>query len=524
MAEPACLRRSFSHPSESSREAKEGDPFRALGESISFGRFMSESLAWEKWSAFSHNRYLEEVERFSKPGSVAEKKAYFEAHYKKKAAERAAALLEAAKADATKVTQSMTEDRNCQDSSVDSDLAGENVDEQPENDVPNTDTLYQASTNVSNVSNSSIESDESDVSTSEGGAVVNHKSIDPGKSNSVESNVSENNEDQNKIDVTVEENMLSEEAAGQEIVDSRSNKRLVNSSSKISSKQVTPVQNRSGNNLASRCKNFMHELVDKKSAKSLHMSFHFSYRTGESCKTISPFREKIISSRDVTASLKLSTNNSNSSQTKTKVAVNGVAKRPSLNLKSEDRSSKSLAGGITADRKQNSPSPDNSKSSNGKGSKPRSSIISSPFRFKSDERAAKRKEARLELFPFFYEKLEEKRIAEEAEKKHQQTRFQGNALQDLKKMRQSTSLKGKTNEDLSSGSQFPNGHTKKIPLTRPRSPILGRKATSQPPSATTENPQCVKNNRTTNRSLTSRFQKNAHENASPNIQSSAFKR
>uniref|UniRef100_A0A6N2MNF5 TPX2 C-terminal domain-containing protein n=1 Tax=Salix viminalis TaxID=40686 RepID=A0A6N2MNF5_SALVM len=98
MGESACLLRSFSHPSSASREAKEGNPLRALTESISFGRFMSESLAWEKWSAFSHNRYLEEVEQFSKPGSVAQKKAYFEAHYKKRAAMKAAALLEQANA------------------------------------------------------------------------------------------------------------------------------------------------------------------------------------------------------------------------------------------------------------------------------------------------------------------------------------------------------------------------------------------------------------------------------------------
>ena len=57
---------------------------------------MSESLAWEKWSTFSHNRFLEEVEQFSKPGSVAQKKAYFEAYYKKRAAMKAAALLEQA--------------------------------------------------------------------------------------------------------------------------------------------------------------------------------------------------------------------------------------------------------------------------------------------------------------------------------------------------------------------------------------------------------------------------------------------
>ncbi|KAG7973735.1 hypothetical protein I3843_06G011500, partial [Carya illinoinensis] len=52
--------------------------------SISFGRFENEALSWERRSSFSHNRYHEEVEKCSKPGSVIEKKAYFEAHFKKK--------------------------------------------------------------------------------------------------------------------------------------------------------------------------------------------------------------------------------------------------------------------------------------------------------------------------------------------------------------------------------------------------------------------------------------------------------
>lgn len=64
--------------------------------SISFGRFTSETLDWGKWSSFSHNKYLEEVEKYSAPGSVAQKKAYFEAHYKRIAAKKAAALLEQA--------------------------------------------------------------------------------------------------------------------------------------------------------------------------------------------------------------------------------------------------------------------------------------------------------------------------------------------------------------------------------------------------------------------------------------------
>jgi len=72
---------------------------------VSFGRFTTESLAWEKWSTFSTNRYVEEAERYSKPGSVAEKKAFFEAHYKKLAAQKAAALLEQEKRDSLEMEE-----------------------------------------------------------------------------------------------------------------------------------------------------------------------------------------------------------------------------------------------------------------------------------------------------------------------------------------------------------------------------------------------------------------------------------
>ncbi|KFK41522.1 hypothetical protein AALP_AA2G140600 [Arabis alpina] len=52
--------------------------------SIFFGRFEKEGLSWERRSSFSHNKYLEEVDKCSKPGSVTEMKAHFEAHFKKK--------------------------------------------------------------------------------------------------------------------------------------------------------------------------------------------------------------------------------------------------------------------------------------------------------------------------------------------------------------------------------------------------------------------------------------------------------
>ncbi|XP_029127424.1 protein WVD2-like 7 isoform X1 [Cajanus cajan] len=64
----------------------------SLQVSVSFGRFENDSLSWERWSSFSPNKYLEEVEKCATPGSVAQKKAYFEAHYKKVAARKAELL------------------------------------------------------------------------------------------------------------------------------------------------------------------------------------------------------------------------------------------------------------------------------------------------------------------------------------------------------------------------------------------------------------------------------------------------
>ncbi|CAL5373970.1 unnamed protein product [Camellia sinensis] len=92
---PTCLVRSFSQPAgTTSTEPEEGDPYCALTTSISFRRFMLESLACEKWSCFSNNQYLEEDKKSSKPGLVAQRKAYFEALYNRNGAKKPAALLE----------------------------------------------------------------------------------------------------------------------------------------------------------------------------------------------------------------------------------------------------------------------------------------------------------------------------------------------------------------------------------------------------------------------------------------------
>ncbi|KAL3723028.1 hypothetical protein ACJRO7_035246 [Eucalyptus globulus] len=105
MGDSSCLMmQPLSHPSVFTNDATEGNPIHALGQSVSFGRFVSEeSLSWEKWSSFSRKRYVEEAEKHSRPGSVAEKKAFFEAHYKKLAEKKAAALLEQGNADSSDV-------------------------------------------------------------------------------------------------------------------------------------------------------------------------------------------------------------------------------------------------------------------------------------------------------------------------------------------------------------------------------------------------------------------------------------
>lgn len=63
--------------------------------SVSFGKFENDdSLSWEKFSSFSPNKYLEEVEKCATPGSVAQKKAYFESHYKKIAERKAEIIMD----------------------------------------------------------------------------------------------------------------------------------------------------------------------------------------------------------------------------------------------------------------------------------------------------------------------------------------------------------------------------------------------------------------------------------------------
>ncbi|CAG7906605.1 protein WVD2-like 7 [Brassica rapa] len=85
MGESAVLFHSYSFgaPPLSRNETHQDNTKHALSQSVSFGRFTTENLEWGKWSSFSHKKYVDEAEKYSQPGSVAQKKAFFDAHYKK---------------------------------------------------------------------------------------------------------------------------------------------------------------------------------------------------------------------------------------------------------------------------------------------------------------------------------------------------------------------------------------------------------------------------------------------------------
>ncbi|KAJ6890240.1 protein WVD2-like 7 isoform X1 [Populus alba x Populus x berolinensis] len=541
MGESACLMRSFSHPSSASREAKEGNPILALTESISFGRFMSESLAWEKWSTFSHNRFLEEVEQFSKPGSVAQKKAYFEAYYKKRAAMKAAALLEETNAASNDVPEVEAADKapsSSQPMIFDAGL------------VHSSDAnAFYANGRMDNSQNAKVEGDE----------VIGEKNVEVENSiNVANSKQIENADDCDVIVAMPEEKMPNkvnnhpnQEAAEMENVALPNNKRQMSSlSNSLSQSRASKLPKSSAKLSSSRrlnatpnSKKSAGELVGEKRAtsKSIHVSINFASRLQDTNKS----------------SVRVSKDRSATPENPTRGSVHGVSKLlPSIFRHSQDRRyfvstntsswpfliviidtvyprrskselNKSVSGKITPGEISQALSSDCSKSSSAKGSKSRPPLISSPFSFRSEERVAKRKEARL-----ISVKLGEKNNAkEDTEKKHLHARPKEKAEHDLKKLRQSAVFRGKPSDDLHRGLHSPYNSMKKIPLTRPRSPKLGRKSTPnavreaslqlhQRPSVNVETskPFIQKSNHSSTCSVSLLPKKKARENASPNIQ------
>ncbi|KAG4989970.1 hypothetical protein JHK84_032524 [Glycine max] len=607
----ACLVRSFSSPAETT--CYEGNPILALGESISFGRFMTESLDWEKWSTFSHNRYVEEAEKYSKPGSVAAKKAYFEAHYKRKAAERAAAVIQEANAQANGTFEAQVHEGNCADSSSETSSNVENTvaaNEQPDNETVNYQVVecadrdqHKCDARQSDLDISNVEGAE-DVPRHHTATDLNVEScrfVD--NSNSNQLYLVEDNTD---IAVPAEEMTLDHVPVDQEVLALPVKGREVNSSPKLSTKtgvanhsrsfdeRKAAVPPRSGINSGPMGKKSVGGLVEKKrlTAQSVHMSINLPSGTGEtrkrtaaasqsrnglnnfstskksvgglvekkritapslymsinlpsgagitsktatvvtkprnginfaakSLKSVGDSVEKGPTKRSLHMSINLPSGAGETSKTASVLEQNRIKKNHSNIPKNNPgalRTSTKVSHGLLNQASANPPSRDRSclKSSSPTKSNPQSATISAPFRFRSEERA-------------FLQRMDETKSKEEEKVKLQRT-LKGKTEHDHKKLQQSSGSISKLNEDKPGESQSPSNQTRKISLTLPRSPKLGRKASSssstvqdkslgnswKPPISTSKR-TTEKNNRTTRQSVTL-LSNNTRENASPNIQ------
>ncbi|BAT86580.1 Protein WVD2-like 7 [Vigna angularis] len=611
MGEPsACLVRSFSSPADTRYE---GNPVRALGESISFGRFMTENLDWEKWSTFTHNRYVEEAERYSKPGSVAAKKAYFEAHYKRKAAERAAALVQEANAihQANGTFELEAQQRNYADSSSETSSNVQNV--VAANEQPDEETFNYQVVECADGDQRECDAGQSDldISNVEGVVDVAHAlvntNINLGSFTSIDNSNQFDHVEDNTNTGPVEEKMLDHGTADPNV---STKKRQANSSPELSTKTVSSkcfpldekkaaaasVSSRSGINSGPKGKKSVGDLVEKNklTAQSVHSSINLPSRTGETRKrtaaatqsrnglnTFSTNKKSVggmVEKKRVgTPLLKMSINlpsgavmssNTDTAATKPRNGTNfvskvmksignSVAKRPtsrslhmSINLPSGAaetsktasvfgqniikkvrsnlpkhnpvalRASTEASRGLQDQGSANLLSQSGSylKSSSTNKSSLQSATISLPFKFRSEERAVKRRE--------FLQRIDETKSKEEEKMKLQRT-LKGKTVLGHKKLGQNSKL----NEDKVGGSHSPSTHIRKTSPTLSRSPKLVRKASSssstvqdkslgnssKPPISTNNSKRNTEKINRTTRPVNS-LSCTTRENASPNIQ------
>ncbi|KAK4360797.1 hypothetical protein RND71_019749 [Anisodus tanguticus] len=438
MGDSACLMHAFSYASAlPPNEAKQG--MHALGESISFGRFTTESLAWDKWSSFSHKRYVEEAERYAQPGSVAQKKAFFEAHYKKIPSQKAAALLEQSNTQEN-ANAEITHDAITVDPIVNSSMEGVGDVKEKKNAAP-----------VARVA--SVKEPQETISGSE---------------------FSETSHTEKPL-----LKQISSSKQDDDVTSATSKKRSVFSSFKSSvhsiNSKIPPSPARHNNprhvnkenNFTPITKNptSIHTNERRLTSKSLSKLMNFTpakdpdnippppiANLNKDCSKVAPNAAK----KCITP-------------LKTPVATSdGAAKRPMTIPSSENRrietpTHPTASGSQTAGPKWNILSTVCSKSFSACRNKLQSPSLSTPFLLRTEERAARRKQ-----------KLEEKFNEKEVQKVQLQTKLKEKAEMELRKLRQSFCFRARPLPKFYKERETARNHTKKTPVKRPQSPKLGR--------------------------------------------------
>ncbi|KAK9012453.1 hypothetical protein V6N11_040504 [Hibiscus sabdariffa] len=579
MGDSACLMQPFSYVAGIPNDSKEGSP--VLGQSISFGRFMSESLSWEKWSTFSHNKYVEEAERYARPGSVAQKKAFFEAHYKTLAARKAAALLEQAKNSAA-INATETEAQapetgsiyECKENNSEFvKIEGRNM-EVVADSVDGPQLLQE-----NNMKNQSFEknggvykaeiTDDKELELSEG-TQMEKPLLKNGKTNQVESEVTSKkkplhsssskvsaNEYNKELELSegtqMEKPLLKNGKTNQDESEVTSKRRPSHSSSKVSAnaraskvpsspaKFKAPLRPNNGNNLTPMTKKPAIDITERKrpTPKSSHKSIHFTPAKGVS-KLTSTIVRKIDGSR-IDLSSKASKECPTPSRTPNKASISGKLKQSSATPWSENRSAartpvnSSASVSKTARGKWSFLPTDCSRILSGRRNKSQSPGIFASFSLRTEERAARRKQASLNInhLLYLYCRLEEKFNVIQEQKVQQQLTLKEKAGTELKKLRQSFCFKARPLPDFYK-ERTPKDQIQKDPSTKPESPAPGRKSTPSKASifesknALPHRKSSIKNtcfmrapekkDRISARSLASQIAMTAHENTSPNVQ------
>ncbi|XP_022774315.1 protein WVD2-like 7 isoform X2 [Durio zibethinus] len=566
MGESACLMQPFSYTAGIPNEAKEGNPVHALGQSISFGRFMSESLAWEKWSTFSHNKYVEEAERYTRPGSVAQKKAFFEAHYKTLAARKAAALLEQANAAANNATESEAGGRARHTMNSNSQMAA--PDQQVKASSTETGSIYDSQENNSDFvkfDSSKVEGADSvaehnvllennlkneyfekngvvdkaeirDVKHREATQVKNYVKVEKSRKvgEAIELELSEGSQ--------MEKPLLKSASTNQDELEVTSKKKPPHSSSKMSAyartskvpsspaKFTAPIRPNKGNNHTPVAKKSAMDISDRKRStpKSSHKSINFT-PAKEFCKVTTTIiqNQKIDGSR-IASNSKASKECPTPLRTPNTASTSGRPKQSSATPWSENRSARtpvnsSASVSKTARGKWHFLPTDCSKFLSACRKKSQSPGIFASFSLRTEERAARRKQ-----------RLEEKFNVSQEQKVQQQTTLKEKAETELKKLSQSFCFKARPLPDFYKERRTTKDQMQKVPLTQAESPALGRKSTpSKASAAQSKNSlpyrkSSIKNicfehvqekkNQISVRSLTPRVAMTDHENTSPNIQ------
>lgn len=530
MGDSACLLHGFSYASAVPNESKQGNHMHALGESISFGRFTAENLSWERWSTFSHRKYVEEAERYARPGSVAQKKAFFEAHYKRIAAQRAAAaLLEQENAAMAKTE--VVVDKN----DGDHEEGGLFLD--PHSGLVDLGT--------GNVKIHGVKGDDREKIITETGAERGNEVFEESlvKNSSVKRlddlenrgtvSASESSETsqiekpllkQNSVDSEEVSSVMRKRNTGLSSLKTSTHSKTTRRIPSTPAKTMTPQLKRENNlNHSTRKSNVDEKRSSPKSLRALLSLGSFKEYDKEPIFV----NKRTESSGLAHSSSRPPKDCSTPFKTPAPATTKSVSTYPAATPQTENRRMKtpdpSASGRKATGPKWHILSAVCSKSLSAYRNKLQSPTVSTPFMLRTEERAAKRKQ-----------KLEEKFNATEVQKTQQKT-LKEKAGNEFRKLSCSLCFKARPLPDFYKEREPPNNQTKKPPAAQPQTAVLGRSVSNRkqgtiampppppPPTSLAKNrvsrnlskKNVLNQSKFLNASLPERI---THENASPNIQ------